>query len=172
MSYHICVERNARLHGGSVSTERQLIQKVCQDVRGRVTWCKNIKNKIRNRILCSMCKIPNFVLASWVVLVFKISGCGLSSTWGLATVLVQIFCCVSIWEFYVSLLCRCCYFVLTDEILSFILPPPPQKKRRKKNHIKFKVLKYTPIHCSVWVECEYIPAEFNCYLVVKFSSLG
>ena len=62
--YHICVERNARLHGGSVSTERQLIQKVCQDVRGRDTWCKNIRNKIGNRILCSMCKIPNFVLAS------------------------------------------------------------------------------------------------------------
>ena len=54
-------------------------------------------------------------------------------------------------------------------------PPPPthnHKKEEKKNHIKFKVLKYTPIHCSVWVECEYIPAEFNCYLVVKFSSLG
>lgn len=98
---------------------------------------KILKNKIWNRILCSMCKIPNFVLASWVVFVFQISGCWLSSTWGLARVLVQIFCCVSIWEFYVSLLCRCC-FVLTNEILSFIpptSPPPPNthtRKRRKK----------------------------------------
>ena len=164
------MERNARSHGGSVSTERQLIQKVCQDVRGRVTWCKNIKNKIRNRILCSMCKIPNFVLASWVVLVFKISGCWLSSIWGLATVLVQIFCCVSISEFYVSLLCRCCYFVLTNEISPPPPPPPPQKKRKKitSNSKCLNILQYISLFR---VECEYMPAELNCYLVVKFSSL-
>ena len=161
---------NARSHGGRVSTERQLIQKVCQDVRGRVTWCKNIKNKIRNRILCSMCKIPNFVLASWVVLVFKISGCWLSSIWGLATVLVQIFCCVSICEFYVSLLCRCCYFVLTNEILSFIPPHPPKKKEKKitSNSKCLNILQYISLFR---VECEYMPTELNCYLVVKFSSL-
>ena len=139
MSYHICVERNARLHGGSVSTERQLIQKVCQDVRGGVTWCKNIKNKIRNRILCSMCKIPNFVLASWVVLVFKISGCGLSSTWGLATVLVQIFCCVSIWEFHVSLLCRC-YFVTLFHSPHSTPQPTTTKKKKKKIILNSKCL--------------------------------
>jgi hypothetical protein len=56
--YHIWMDCNARMHDGKVQSEAEILHTIRQDARHRLCLCKNVKNTLKNRDLCSMWCIP------------------------------------------------------------------------------------------------------------------
>ena len=54
--YHIWLNQNARIHDSR--SEAEIIHVICQDVKFRLALCKNVRNTIKNRVLCSLWRVP------------------------------------------------------------------------------------------------------------------
>ena len=52
MVYHLWLQRNARVHGGKIKTEEQIMQDICRDVKARLDSFR-VNNSILNRMLCN-----------------------------------------------------------------------------------------------------------------------
>ncbi len=54
--YHIWLNQNARIHDSR--SEAEIIHVIRQDVKFRLALCKNVRNTIKNRVLCSLWRVP------------------------------------------------------------------------------------------------------------------
>ena len=56
--YHIWLNQNARIHDGRLRSEAEIMHVIRQDVKFRLALCKNVRNTIKNRVLCSLWRVP------------------------------------------------------------------------------------------------------------------